>query len=82
VVRCRLAVQALYYLAGRETVEMARTNFEELEVYKLSERLADEIGAAVRGCDRFARDTVGKQVVRAADSIGTDIAEGTGRGSF
>jgi len=61
---------------------MARTNFEELEVYKLSERLADEIWAAVSSWDRFARDTVGKQIVRAADSIGANIAEGTGRGSF
>ena len=29
----------------------------------------------------FARDTVGKQLVRAADSISADISEGTGRGS-
>ena len=68
-------------LAGRETAEMARTNFEELEVYKLSERLADEIWVAVISWDRFARDTVGKQVVRAADSIGANIAAGAGRGS-
>jgi four helix bundle protein len=32
--------------------------------------------------DHFARDTVGKQIVRAADSIGANIAEGAGRGSF
>jgi four helix bundle protein len=61
---------------------MARTSFEELEVYKLSERLADAIWAAVSGWDRFARDTLGKQMVRPADSIGANIAEGTGRGSF
>ena len=60
---------------------MARTNFEGLEVYKLSERLADEIWVAVISWDRFARDTVGKQVVRAADSIGANIAAGAGRGS-
>ena len=30
----------------------------------------------------FANDTVGKQIVRAADSVGANIAEGTGRGSF
>jgi len=68
-------------LAGRETAEMARTNFEKLEVYKLSERLADEIWVAVISWDRFARDTVGKQVVRAADSIGANFAAGAGRGS-
>jgi four helix bundle protein len=32
--------------------------------------------------DPFAQDTVGKQLVRAADSVGANIAEGTGRGSF
>jgi len=36
----------------------------------------------VLGWDRFARDTVGTQSVRAADSIGANIAEGSGRGSF
>ena len=30
----------------------------------------------------FARDTVGKQLVKAAASIGVNIAEGTGRGTF
>jgi four helix bundle protein len=29
----------------------------------------------------FAKDTVGKQLVRAADSIGANIAEGSGRGT-
>jgi four helix bundle protein len=31
--------------------------------------------------DVFAKDTVGKQIVRAADSIGANISEGSGRGS-
>jgi len=60
----------------------SRTNFENLEVYKLAERLADEIWSVVLRWDYFARDTVGKQLVRAADSIGANIAEGTGRRSF
>ena len=30
----------------------------------------------------IARETVGSQIVRAADSIGANIAEGSGRGSF
>jgi four helix bundle protein len=47
----------------------------------MSEDLADEIWRIVTGWDYFARDTVGKQMVRAADSIGANIAEGTGRGS-
>lgn len=61
---------------------MARSNFENLIVYQLSERLADEIWEIVEGWRHFPRDTVGKQLVRAADSIGANIAEGNGRGSY
>jgi four helix bundle protein len=61
---------------------MAKTNFESLQVYKLAERLADDTWAIVLKWNVFARDTVGKQLVKAADSIGANIAEGTGRGTF
>src|SRR5437016_3208603 len=61
---------------------MAKTNFESLRVYQLAERLADQIWSIVVKWNVFARDTVGKQLVKAADSIGANIAEGTGRGSF
>ena len=61
---------------------MERTNFESLKVFRLAEELADEVWKIVREWDRFSRDTVGKQLVWAADSIGANIAEGTGRGSF
>jgi four helix bundle protein len=63
-------------------VQVTRTNFETLKVYQLAEKLADEIWGIVSGWNQFARDTVGRQLVRAADSIGANIAEGTGRGSF
>jgi four helix bundle protein len=61
---------------------MAKSNFENLKVYQISEDLADTIWEVVLGWDRFARSTVGGQIVRAADSIGANIAEGSGRGSF
>jgi four helix bundle protein len=61
---------------------MAKSDFENLKVYQLSENLADEIWDVVLGWDRLTRDTVGNQIVRAADSIGANIAEGSGRGSF
>jgi len=61
---------------------MARTNFERLRVYQLSERLADHIWEIVLEWNHFARDTVGKQVVRSAESIGANISEGCGRGRF
>lgn len=61
---------------------MARTNFENLRVYQMSEELADEIWKIILTWNNFAKDTVGKQIVRSADSIGANIAEGEGRGSF
>jgi four helix bundle protein len=36
----------------------------------------------VASWDNMAKWTVGKQLVRAADSIGANIAEGVGRGSY
>lgn len=61
---------------------MARTNFGNLRVYQVSEELADEIWKIVVSWEYLAKDTVGKQLVRSADSIGANIAEGEGRGSF
>jgi four helix bundle protein len=60
---------------------MARTNFENLKIYQLSESLADEIWNIASTWKPFAKDTLGKQIVRAADSVGANIAEGSGRGS-
>ena len=56
--------------------------FENLRVYQLSEALADSIWKVARGWDQLAKDTIGKQLIRAADSFGANIAEGTGRGSY
>jgi four helix bundle protein len=53
-----------------------------LQVYQLSEKLADGIWNVVFGWNSFAKDTVGKQIVRAADGVGANIAEGSGRGSL
>ncbi|MCM0593655.1 MAG: four helix bundle protein [Gloeotrichia echinulata DVL01] len=61
---------------------MGTKRFQELQVYKLSERLADEIWKMVDGWNFFAKDTIGKQIVRSVDSIGANIAEGVGRGSY
>jgi four helix bundle protein len=61
---------------------MGRPSFENLQVYKLAEKLADEIWEIVEKWNQFAKDTIGKQIVRAADSIGANIAEGTGRYNY
>jgi four helix bundle protein len=60
----------------------ATRGFETLDVYRLSERLADAIWDVVLSWQHFAKNTVGTQLVRAADSVGANIAEGTGRQSF
>jgi len=61
---------------------MGTRGFEELRVYQLAEQLADRIWDMVQTWPILARDTLGKKIVRSADSIGANIAEGSGRGTY
>jgi len=61
---------------------MAQIHFEQLLVYQLAEDLSDEIWKLVNLWSNFPKDTMGKQLVRSADSIGANIAEGCGRFSY
>jgi four helix bundle protein len=61
---------------------MSSLRFQDLQVYQLAEELADTAWDIVLSWGNFARDTVGKQLTRAADSVGANIAEGSGKGSF
>jgi hypothetical protein len=61
---------------------MAKSNFENLQVYQLAEKLANEIWNIVGSWGQFVKETVGKQMVRSVDSIGANIAEGSGRYNF
>jgi four helix bundle protein len=54
---------------------MAFQRFEDLRIYKLAERLADEIWDIVSTWNYFEKNTIGQQWVGAADSIGANIAE-------
>ena len=58
---------------------MSRPDFEKLRVYHLAEKLANEIWQIVVNWEYFSKDTLGKQIVRSADSVGANIAEGNGR---
>lgn len=61
---------------------MTRTNFEKLEVYQLAEQLSDEIWEIIQLWSSFDKYSMGTQMTRSADSIGANIAEGVGRGSY
>jgi four helix bundle protein len=55
--------------------------FQDLAVYGRSADLADAVRASVRGWDALDKWSAGIQLIRAADSIGSNIAEATGRWS-
>jgi len=57
-------------------------SFQQLRVYQLAEKISNEIWFIVKKSDDFAKDTMGKQIVRSADSVGANIAEGHGRYSY
>ena len=61
---------------------MGAKAFEELRVYQQAEELADLVWDIVLAWQVLAKETVGRQMIRAADSIGANIAEGHGRGSY
>jgi hypothetical protein len=46
---------------------MSKSRFENLEIYNLSEKLADLIWELVLQWEYFAKDTIGKQIVDASD---------------
>ena len=56
-----------------------KPDFEDLQVYQLAEKLANKIWNIVQAWKQFEKDTLGKQIVRSADSVCANIAEGRGR---
>jgi four helix bundle protein len=57
-------------------------NFEDLLAHRLAVELADDLRGALTAWPSIDRWTVGVQMVRAADSVGANIAEAVGRGSL
>jgi len=60
-------------------MEKRYLSFEDIEAYKVASRLSNFIGDIVIRWNNFSKDTIGKQFVRAVDSISANIAEGYGR---
>ncbi len=55
---------------------------EELNIYNTADEISDSVWELVDGWTYFQKDTIGKQLVRSADSISANIAEGYGRYFF
>jgi len=58
---------------------MIYRDYKDLSAYKLSYELSNIVWDIVIRWSSFAKDTVGKQYVKAIDSISANIAEGFGR---
>jgi len=57
-------------------------SINDLEIYREAMRIGEVIWDLVAKWSFFAKDTVGKQVVRSADSMAANISEGYGRYHF
>lgn len=55
------------------------TGLEDLRVLQGAEKVADELWGCILKWSPFARDVIGKQLAKAADSVGANIAESYGR---
>jgi four helix bundle protein len=52
---------------------------EEFNVYQMAMETGEEVWKIVITWDYFAKDTIGKQFVRAIDSVAANLSEGVGR---
>jgi four helix bundle protein len=55
------------------------SEFRNLVAHRLAVELADELCEAIARWPKFERWSIGMQLARAADSIGANIAESSGR---
>ena len=60
-------------------MEKKYLSLNDITAYKIAFNLSNFIWDIVINWDFFAKDTVGKQFVKAVDSISANIAEGFGR---
>jgi len=52
---------------------------DDLRTYQIAMEISEQIWEIVAKWNYFEKDTIGKQLVRAADSIAANISEGYGR---
>ena len=58
------------------------TELEDLKILQIAEGIADAVWKRVVEWEDFAKDVVGKQMAKAMDSIGANIAESYGRFNY
>jgi four helix bundle protein len=58
------------------------TELEDLKILQTAEGIADAVWKRVVQWEEFAKDVVGKQMAKATDSIGANIAESYGRFNY
>jgi four helix bundle protein len=59
-----------------------KSTINDLEIYREAMEVGEEVWTVVLSWGFFAKDTVGKQIVRSCDSIAANLAEGYGRFHF
>ena len=55
---------------------------EDMEIYQMAMKIGDEVWNYVDKWDHWLKDTIGKQLVRSADSIAATFSEGYGRYTY
>ncbi len=63
-------------------MRMMATELEDLKILQNAENIADSVWKRVIQWEQFAKDVVGKQITRAVDSVGANIAESYGRFNY
>src|ERR1035437_1337643 len=59
-----------------------KSALNDLEIYREAMEIGEEVWSMVAHWDFFAKDTIGKQIVRASDSVAANLSEGYGRFHF
>lgn len=65
-----------------QNLKILNMKLEELQVYQLSMEIGEKVWQIVVKWDSFSKDTIGKQLIRAVDSVAANLGEGFGRYHF
>ena len=60
---------------------MGKVNTSNVKVYHLATELSDELWEFVSGWNAFEKQTIGEEIVRSVDKVGSSLAVGLGRGN-